>query len=188
LFADLVNFTAHAHEISATQTVDLLNQVFSEFDLLAERYQLEKIKTIGDGYMVAGGLPVPTTDHAQAVAEMAIAMQETVSRFHYPSGELFEIRIGIHTGAVIAGVIGKKKFTYDLWGDTVNLASRMESRGLPGKIQVSPATYTQLKDDYQLDDRGIVEIKGFGLMQTYWLSAKKNAPCEETRFRKECEE
>lgn len=197
LFADLVDFTAHAHEISATQTVDLLNQVFSEFDLLAERYQLEKIKTIGDGYMVAGGLPSPTTDHAQAVAAMAIAMQETVSRFHYPSGDPFEIRIGIHTGAVIAGVIGKKKFTYDLWGDTVNLASRMESRGLPGKIQVSPATYLRLRDEYDLDDRGIVEIKGFGLMQTYWLigrksavgeKSKKNAPCEETRLRKECEE
>jgi adenylate cyclase len=192
LFADLVNFTAHAHEISATETVDLLNQVFSEFDLLAERYQLEKIKTIGDGYMVAGGLPAPKADHAEAVAEMAIAMQSTVDRFCYPSGEPFEIRIGIHTGAVIAGVIGKKKFTYDLWGDTVNLASRMESRGLPGRIQVSPATCAQLRDAYVLEERGMVEIKGFGLMQTYWLVGKaaetKSAPCEETRSRKECEE
>jgi adenylate cyclase len=191
LFADLVNFTAHAHEISATETVDLLNQVFSEFDLLAERYQLEKIKTIGDGYMVAGGLPAPKADHAEAVAEMAIAMRATVDRFCYPSGEPFEIRIGIHTGAVIAGVIGKKKFTYDLWGDTVNLASRMESRGLPGKIQVSPATYAQLREAYVLEERGMVEIKGFGLMQTYWLvgkAEKKSTPCEETRLGKECEE
>jgi adenylate cyclase len=191
LFADLVNFTAHAHEISATETVDLLNQVFSEFDLLAERYQLEKIKTIGDGYMVAGGLPAPKADHAEAVAEMAITMRATVDRFCYPSGEPFEIRIGIHTGAVIAGVIGKKKFTYDLWGDTVNLASRMESRGLPGKIQVSPATYAQLREAYVLEERGMVEIKGFGLMQTYWLvgkAEKKSTPCEETRLGKECEE
>jgi adenylate cyclase len=174
LFADLVNFTAHAHEISATETVSLLNQVFSEFDGLAEQYQLEKIKTIGDGYMIAGGLPAPKNDHAQAVAEMAIAMQKTVNHFYYPSGEPFQIRIGIHTGAVIAGVIGKKKFTYDLWGDTVNLASRMESRGLPGKIQVSPATYERLKEDYCLEERGVIEVKGFGEMQTYWLCHRKD--------------
>jgi adenylate cyclase len=173
LFADLVNFTAHSHQISATETVGLLNQIFSEFDLLAERYQLEKIKTIGDGYMIAGGLPAPKADHAEAVAEMAIAMLKTVEQFHYPSGEPFQIRIGIHTGAVIAGVIGKKKFTYDLWGDTVNLASRMESRGLPGKIQVSPVTYERLKAEYCLEDRGVIEVKGFGEMQTYWLCPEK---------------
>lgn len=172
LFADLVNFTAHSHQISATETVSLLNQIFSAFDQLAEEFQLEKIKTIGDGYMIAGGLPAPKADHAEAVAEMAIAMQKVVTKFQYPSGEPFEIRIGIHTGAVIAGVIGKKKFSYDLWGDTVNLASRMESRGLPGRIQVSAATYERLRDRYVLESRGVVEVKGFGEMETYWLVGK----------------
>jgi adenylate cyclase len=172
LFADLVDFTAHAHQISATETVSLLNQIFSEFDQLAEQYQLEKIKTIGDGYMVAGGLPTPTSNHAEAIADMAIAMQKVVTQFRYPSGEPFQLRVGIHSGAVIAGVIGKKKFTYDLWGDTVNMASRMESRGLPGRIQVSPITYRRLQYRYALEDRGIIEVKGFGEMQTYWLNGK----------------
>lgn len=171
LFADLVDFTAYAHQTSATETVSLLNQIFSIFDQLAEEYQLEKIKTIGDGYMIAGGLPIPKTNHAEAVAEMAIAMQRAVAQFRQPSGEPFQLRVGIHTGAVIAGVIGKKKFTYDLWGDTVNLASRMESRGLPGKIQVSPATYQRLQTRYSLEERGMIEVKGFGAMQTYWLNA-----------------
>ena len=170
LFADLVDFTAYAHQTSANETVSLLNQIFSEFDQLAEEYQLEKIKTIGDGYMVAGGLPMPKGDHAEAVAEMAIAMQQAVNRFRHPSGEPFQLRVGIHTGAVIAGVIGKKKFTYDLWGDTVNLASRMESRGLPGRIQVSPATYKRLQPQYSLEERGMIEVKGFGEIQTYWLN------------------
>ena len=173
LFADLVDFTAYAHQTSANETVRLLNQIFSEFDQLAEEYQLEKIKTIGDGYMVAGGLPMPKADHAEAVAEMAIAMQCAVSRFRHPSGEPFQLRVGIHTGAVIAGVIGKKKFTYDLWGDTVNLASRMESRGLPGRIQVSSATYRRLQPQYSLEERGIIEVKGFGEMQTYWLNGRQ---------------
>ncbi|MBW4515200.1 MAG: HAMP domain-containing protein [Timaviella obliquedivisa GSE-PSE-MK23-08B] len=171
LFADLVDFTAYAHQTSANDTVGLLNQIFSIFDQLAEEYQLEKIKTIGDGYMIAGGLPIPKANHAEAVAEMAIAMQRAVAQFRQPSGEPFQLRVGIHTGAVIAGVIGKKKFTYDLWGDTVNLASRMESRGLPGKIQVSPATYQRLQTQYSLEERGIIEVKGFGAMQTYWLNA-----------------
>ncbi|NJR39151.1 MAG: HAMP domain-containing protein [Leptolyngbyaceae cyanobacterium CSU_1_4] len=172
LFADLVDFTAYAHQASANDTVGLLNQIFSEFDQLAEDYQLEKIKTIGDGYMIAGGLPTPKADHAEAVAEMAIAMQQAVNRFCHPSGKPFQLRVGIHTGAVIAGVIGKQKFTYDLWGDTVNLASRMESRGLPGKIQVSPATYQRLQFQYSLEERGMIEVKGFGQMQTYWLNGK----------------
>jgi adenylate cyclase len=172
LFADLVDFTAYAHQTSATETVGLLNQIFSEFDQLAEEYQLEKIKTIGDGYMIAGGLPAPKANHAEAVAEMAIAMQHAVNRFCHPSGEPFQLRVGIHTGAVIAGVIGKKKFTYDLWGDTVNLASRMESRGLPGKIQVSPATYQRLQPQYSLEERGMIDVKGFGEMQTYWLNSR----------------
>jgi adenylate cyclase len=172
LFADLVDFTAYAHQTSATETVSLLNQIFSIFDQLAEKYQLEKIKTIGDGYMIAGGLPVPNANHAEAVAEMAIAMQRAVAQFRHLSGEPFQLRVGIHTGAVIAGVIGKKKFTYDLWGDTVNLASRMESRGLPGKIQVSPAIYGRLQHQYAFEARGIIKVKGFGEMPTYWLNSK----------------
>jgi class 3 adenylate cyclase/HAMP domain-containing protein len=169
LFADLVNFTAYSHQIAATQVVKLLNQIFSEFDQLAEIYGLEKIKTIGDGYMVAGGLPTPRPDHAAAVAEMAIAMQRTVSQFRSLQGDSLQVRIGIHTGSVIAGVIGRKKFAYDLWGDTVNLASRMESRGLPGCIQVSSATYECLRDQFQFEQRGLIEVKGFGELTTYWL-------------------
>jgi adenylate cyclase len=169
LFADLVNFTQLADAIAASDLVGLLNQVFSRFDQLAEANQLEKIKTIGDAYMVVAGLPEERADHADAIAAMALAMQETLADFNQATGYDLSLRIGIHTGPVVAGVIGLKKFAYDLWGDTVNTASRMESQGLPGTIQVSHFTYECLKNKYTFIERGPLEIKGKGIMTTYLL-------------------
>jgi urea ABC transporter urea binding protein len=172
LFADLVNFTEISAEIPPTRLVDLLNKIFSEFDQLAEKHQLEKIKTIGDAYMVVGGLPTTRPDHAEAIAEMALDMQQKITRFKGLNGEPFRLRIGINTGPVIAGVIGTKKFTYDLWGDTVNVASRMESHGVAGCIQVTATTYERLKDKYVFEERGVTHIKGKGDMMTYWLMGR----------------
>jgi class 3 adenylate cyclase len=169
LFADLVNFTGLAAQISPIELVNSLNQIFSDFDRLAESYGLEKIKTIGDAYMVVGGLPTPRSDHAGAVAKMALDMQKSISQFKTATGESFQLRIGINTGSVVAGVIGLKKFSYDLWGDAVNLASRMESHGVVGKIQVSETTYLHLKDKFQLENRGEIKVKGRGMMTTYFL-------------------
>jgi PAS domain S-box-containing protein len=170
LFADIVGFTPLSSQMSPTELVNILNQIFSAFDHLAEQHQLEKIKTIGDAYMIVGGLPVAREDHAEAIAQMALDMQQAVSQFnHHPS---LQIRIGINTGSVIAGVIGIKKFSYDLWGDTVNVASRMESQGEPGKIQVTAATYEQLKHQFIFEERGEIEVKGKGRMTTYWLLGK----------------
>ena len=172
LFADLVNFTEISAEIPPTRLVDLLNKIFSEFDQLAEKHSLEKIKTIGDAYMVVGGLPTTRPDHAEAIAEMALDMQQQITRFKGVNGEPFRLRIGINTGPVIAGVIGTKKFTYDLWGDTVNVASRMESHGVAGCIQVTATTYERLKDKYVFEERGVTHIKGKGDMMTYWLMGR----------------
>lgn len=176
LFADIVDFTALAARWEAAEVVALLNNLFSTFDRLVEHYGLEKIKTIGDAYMVAGGLPTPRPDHAEAVADMALAMQNTFAAHKSRTGNLLRLRIGIHTGSVVAGVIGTKKFAYDLWGDTVNLASRMESHGLSGHIQVSPATYARLHPRYLFEPRGATAIKGHGTMQTYFLMGKQAAP------------
>ncbi|MBT9311440.1 adenylate cyclase [Leptothoe kymatousa] len=170
LFADIVHFTQLTETQPAVKIVDLLNQVFSRFDQLAERHGLEKIKTIGDAYMVAAGLPQPTTNHAAAVAAMAVEMQETVAEFNAETQQNLALRIGIHTGPVVAGVIGLKKFAYDLWGDTVNTASRMESHGLPNQIQISEATYQHLQTEhYEFRSRGPILIKGKGQMVTYLL-------------------
>ncbi|MBD2296551.1 adenylate/guanylate cyclase domain-containing protein [Anabaena sphaerica FACHB-251] len=169
LFADLVNFTGLAAQISPIELVNSLNQIFSSFDRLAEFYGLEKIKTIGDAYMVVGGLPTPRSDHAIAVAQMALDMQQSISQFKTATGQSFQLRIGINTGSVVAGVIGLKKFSYDLWGDAVNLASRMESHGVVGKIQVSETTYLHLKDEYELEKRGEIQVKGRGEVTTYFL-------------------
>ena len=169
LFADIVDFTGFAARISPSQLVDMLNKIFSEFDQLTEKHDLEKIKTIGDSYMVVGGLPSAREDHAEAIANMAIDMQRAIKKFRNDRGEPFQIRIGINTGPVVAGVIGIKKFIYDLWGDTVNVASRMESRGISGKIQVTEATYQLLKDKFLLEFRGSIPVKGKGEMITYWL-------------------
>lgn len=173
LFSDIVGFTPLSARLSPIELVKLLNEMFSKFDKLAEKYQLEKIKTIGDAYMVAAGLPVPRPNHAQAIAEMALDMQEAIQQFSRENNEEFQIRIGINSGPVVAGVIGKKKFIYDLWGDTVNVASRMESSGSPGKIQVTAETYELLKEHYVLEERGKVLVKGKGEMITYWLVDRK---------------
>nr|WP_017717105.1 adenylate/guanylate cyclase domain-containing protein [Oscillatoria sp. PCC 10802] len=170
LFADIVGFTELSATITPTELVGLLNQIFSRFDRLAEKHALEKIKTIGDAYMVVGGLPVPRKDHAEAVAEMAIDMHEEIRRLSAETGQTFHIRVGINTGPVVAGVIGLKKFIYDLWGDTVNTASRMESHGIPGGIQVTDTTYQLLRHKYEFQKRGAIKVKGKGEMVTYLLT------------------
>jgi adenylate cyclase len=183
LFADIVGFTQLTQRLSPIALVELLNQVFSQFDHLTDRYRLEKIKTIGDAYMVVAGLPDHRSSHAAAIADMALDMQAAIDRVNAQNAgksgladsRTLAIRIGIHTGPVVAGVIGLKKFAYDLWGDTVNLASRLESHGIPGKIQVSPSTYACLRNDYDFEARGPVELKGQGVVHTYLLLGKKSA-------------
>lgn len=173
LFADIVNFTPLAAQVSPLDLVNWLNQVFSEFDRLAEQHQLEKIKTIGDAYMVVGGLPLPREDHVEAVMEMALAMQVAAERLSRTDGQEFQLRIGINTGPVVAGVIGIKKFSYDLWGDAVNIASRMESQGTPGKIQVTEETYQRIKHRYEFDRVGQVMVKGRGYLTTYQYARRR---------------
>jgi class 3 adenylate cyclase len=172
LFADIVDFTRRSQQVSPAQVVATLNELFSAFDRLAQRQGLEKIKTIGDAYMVAGGLPQPRPDHAEAIAEMALAMQAEVTRRTDPSGQPLQVRIGIDTGPVEAGVIGTSKFSYDLWGDTVNTASRMESHGIAGCIQVTERTYQRLRDGYRFQRRGPIQVRGMGEMVTYFLVAR----------------
>lgn len=173
LFADIVGFTKLAARIPPTELVTLLNELFSAFDQLTERHGLEKIKTIGDKYMVAGGLPTPRANHAEAVAEMAICMQEEIAIFNEKNNRSFNMRIGINTGPVVAGVIGAKKFIYDLWGETVNIASRMETYGIEGRIQVTEATYERLKDEYLFEERGIIHLRNAEQMPTYILLERK---------------
>ena len=178
LFADLANFTNFSSHSSPKELVELLNRVFSKFDALAERHGLEKIKTIGDAYMVVGGLPNPMPNHVTAIADMAIDLQSVMSQFTTHTGQAIQLRVGIHTGPVIAGIIGTRKFSYDLWGDTVNVASRMESQGEVGRIQVTAAVHDRLRKRYNLENRGEIEVKGKGLMPTYWLLSKKTAIAE----------
>ena len=173
MFADIVGFTPLSVKMPPTELVELLNQVFSLFDQLAHHHSLEKIKTIGDAYMVVGGLPVAMPNHAEAIADMALDMQRAINQFQANIGESFQIRIGINTGSVVAGVIGIKKFIYDLWGDAVNVASRMESSGIPGKIQVTEETYERLKDKFVFEERGAIAVKGKGEMSTYWLIERR---------------
>lgn len=175
LFADIVGFTDISARTSPQELVALLNQIFSRFDRLAEHHGLEKIKTIGDAYMVVGGLPNPSKDHAIAVANMAVDMQVAIEQFNQETDEAFSIRIGMNTGPVVAGVIGLRKFIYDLWGDTVNIASRMESHGVAGGIQVTEATYSRLVETHDFEPRGLIEVKGRGEMMTYWLTGRKQA-------------
>jgi Adenylate cyclase, family 3 (some proteins contain HAMP domain) len=173
LFADIVGFTEISARTSPQELVELLNKIFSAFDRLSEQYGLEKIKTIGDNYMVAGGLPMPCTNHAESIAEMALEMQQEIMKLSRECDKPLKIRIGINTGPVVAGVIGTKKFIYDLWGDAVNTASRMESQGISGKIQVSDSTYQLLCDRYLLEKRGTINVKGKGDMTTYLLIGRK---------------
>lgn len=172
LFADIVNFTKFSARISPQKLVGMLNIIFSAFDRLTLLHGLEKIKTIGDAYMVAGGLPLPQEDHAEAIAEMALDMLEEMSRVNSEIGEELSIRIGINTGPVVAGVIGIQKFIYDIWGDTVNTASRMESHGVVNSIQLTENTYKYLKDKYLCEERETIEVKGKGKVKVYLLKGK----------------
>lgn len=175
LFSDIVGFTEMSHKLNAVDLVRLLNEIFSEFDDLAEKHNLEKIKTIGDAYMVVGGLPEPSQEHAERVARFALDMLEVIRRHRELSDLPLEIRIGIASGDAVAGVIGKKKFVYDLWGSSVNTASRMESSGIPGQVQVTEFTYELLKDKFHFERRGTVDLKGLGQMNSYLLVSEINA-------------
>jgi adenylate cyclase len=173
LFADIVGFTHLSQQVSAEDLVKLLNEIFSQFDRLTDRYGLEKIKTIGDAYMAVGGIPNPRADHAEAIADMALDMQRELELFNRKYHSTLKIRIGINTGSVVAGVIGKKKFIYDLWGDAVNTASRMESHGIADSIQVTEVTYQHLMDRFDFEERGMIQVKGKGEMKTYILLGRK---------------
>jgi len=173
LFADIVNFTKISANSTSDELARMLHNIFSAFDQLVEKHQLEKIKTIGDAYMVVGGLPVERPDHAEAAAEMALDMLEALKEMEGVLGRKVQVRIGINSGPVTAGVIGKKKFIYDLWGDTVNTASRMESTGLPGTIQVTEEAYHRLKSKYTFKNRGLIDVKGKGKMNVYILTGRR---------------
>jgi class 3 adenylate cyclase len=181
LFADIVGFTSLSALMGAEETVEFLNRAFSYFDSLVEKYDLEKIRTIGDNYMAAAGVPRPCPDHARSLALMALEMRAYAESARDPAPGKLQLRIGINTGSVVAGVIGHKKFQYDIWGDTVNIASRMESQGLPGQIQITQTTYELIKDDFLCDHRGRLQIKGVGAMETYLLVGRRKTspprPC-----------
>ncbi|MDQ2809315.1 MAG: HAMP domain-containing protein [Chloroflexota bacterium] len=169
LFADIVNFTALSSTLTPEATVAWLDSLFSAFDRLAAVHGVEKIKTIGDAYMAVAGLPQPRDDHAAGMADFALALQYEIARHPAPNGEPVQLRIGLHSGAVVAGVIGTDKFIYDLWGDVVNTASRMESHGVGGQIQITEATQAHLPPAYRLEARGRIAVKGKGEMSTFWL-------------------
>ena len=173
LFSDIVGFTSMSMRRSASDVVALLNAIFSTIDRLALEHGIEKIKTIGDAYMAVAGLPEPRDDHAQAIARLALAMRKAVGEVSQSYGEDLRIRIGFHSGHVVAGVIGMHKFAYDVWGDTVNTASAMESRGIPNEIQVSHASFMRLSEHFVFERRGTIEIKGNQQMETYLLRGER---------------
>jgi adenylate cyclase len=172
LFADIVEFTKFSEGVSAEVLVEVLNDIFTRFDNIADNRGLEKIKTIGDAYMAAAGLPVPVADHAIRAAHMALDMIETMEHFNEQSRHKLKVRIGINTGAVVAGVIGKRKFLYDLWGDVVNTAGRMESHGVAGRIQITDSTRQRLSELFMLEKRGVIDVKGKGEMHTWFLNGR----------------
>ena len=174
LFADIAGFTELSQGMDPAEVVEILDDLFTRFDALANERDLEKIKTIGDAYMVAAGVPVARPDHAEAVADMALAMLDEVERAHGPNGAKVGIRIGIDTGPVVAGVIGREKFAYDLWGDTVNTASRMESSGVTGSIQVTTRVVDRLGDRFEFERRGLTPVKGKGEVETYFLRGRRS--------------
>jgi adenylate cyclase len=166
---------AHAKRLGPARTVEVLNTIMRAFDELADRWGVEKIKTIGDSYMAAAGLPVAAPDHAERLAGMALAMIDTARRIARDVEVPFALRIGIASGPVLAGVIGAKRLVYDVWGDTVNLAARMEQTGEAGKIQVAPETQTRLKERFVLEERGTIEVRGKGPMRTWFLVGRRAA-------------
>jgi class 3 adenylate cyclase len=174
-FADLVGFTQLSARMSAEDLVKLLNEIFSAFDRLSAEHGLEKIKTIGDAYMVVGGLPVARADHAPAVADMALGMVAAIERINVEHGTSLAVRVGVNTGPVVAGVIGERKFIYDLWGDAVNTASRMESHGVPGAVHVTESTRDALGDAFVVEERGVIQVKGKGEMRTFFVRARAGA-------------
>ena len=175
LFADIVDFTPRASRQRPDELVKFLNQLFTRFDDLANRHGLEKIKTLGDAFMVAGGMPEAQPDHAERVARMALDMQAETARFSAEMGEKVELRIGIHSGPVVAGVIGTRKPFYDVWGDTVNIAARLETFGTNGKIQVTAETKDRLDGAFDFSERGQVDIKGKGPLDLYYLDRRRAA-------------
>jgi adenylate cyclase len=172
VFSDIVGFTSMSSKLTAEEVVSFLNELFGMFDNLAEAHGLEKIKTIGDAYMAVAGVPSPLEDHADRAARMGLGMIDALAEYNARTGADIQVRIGIHSGHVVAGVIGKNKFMYDLWGDTVNTASRMESNGVPGAVQISEQTRALLGDGdvYGFTDRGLIDVKGKGKLQAYLLT------------------
>jgi len=170
VFVDIVNFVRMSSALTPAAVIIVLNRIFSAFDALCEQYGVEKIKTIGDAYMLATGVPNPMPDHTAVAARIALDMQELGTRLATREEGRISFRIGIHTGPVIAGVIGTQKFSYDLWGDTVNIASRMEAHGMPGRIHVSRAVYDRLRGDFEFESRGRTALKGMGEMETFFLN------------------
>lgn len=181
LFVDVVGYTPLTTTVGAAELVSLLNEVYTYFDDVVERHGLEKIRTMGDGYMAAAGVPEPRADHAQAVARAALDMMRFLDKWRSPQARTVSLRMGINSGMVMAGVIGRKKFSYDVWGDPVNIASRMESTSLPGRIQVARDTYVLLKDEFILEPRGTIYVKGKGELETWFLVAERVRSTTPTR-------
>ena len=175
LFADIVGFTKFSTGVSPERLVVLLNEIFTAYDTIADNRGLEKIKSIGDAYMAAAGLPVPADDHAVRAAHMALDMLDALARFNERSGYRFQMRIGINSGAVVAGVIGKRKFIYDLWGAAVNTASRMESHGVAGRVQITEATRSRLGEPFLFEERGAIDVKDIGELRTWFLTGRSSA-------------
>jgi len=174
LFADIVEFTKLSAGLSPRGLVEMLNEVFTDFDSVADHRGLEKIRTVGDAYMAVAGLPVPAPDHAVRAAHTALDMLEDVGRFNARSGYTLQVRIGIDSGAAVAGVVGKRRVVYDVWGETVNNASRMESHGVAGRIQVTDAARQRLTETFTLERRGAIDVKGEGEVKTWFLNGRKN--------------
>lgn len=173
LFADIVGFTRHSHEVSPERVVDELNHIFSRFDTLVEAFGVEKIKTIGDGYMAVAGAPIESDTSVESICGLALEMQREIENANRHLGTDFDVRIGLHTGTAIAGVIGQSRFSYDMWGDTVNIASRMESQGKPGKIQATSSIRANASDHFEFEPAGMIQVKGVGDMEVFHLTGAR---------------